>query len=85
MDKILLIQSLPLPKELTNKILIDYKYNMLETKYKRQFHELNKHFLYYAWMNKKIRKFGLHGEEPDPSHTLIKTIKMFDYYKPFAI
>jgi len=85
MDKILLIQSLPLPKELTNKILIDYKYNMLETKYKRQFHELNKHFLYYAWMNKKIRKFGLHQEEPDPNHSLIKTIKMFDYYKPFTI
>jgi len=85
MDKVLLIQSLPLPKELINKIHIEYKYQMLETKYQRQFHELNKHLLYYAWMNKKIRKFGLYQEEPDPSHTLIKTIRMFDYYKPVAI
>ena len=51
---------------------------MLETKYRKDYSELIKHMQYYMWLNKKMIK-------KDKQHiSLIKTIKEFDYYKPFS-
>ena len=72
---LMLIEALPLPKEITNIIKIDIKYTALQKKYQNNFNDLNRHFLYYCWLNKKLCKRG----EPQ---TLIKTVREFDYYKP---
>jgi len=76
--KLLMIKSFNLPDEINNKIMIEYKYQMLETKYRKDYSELIKHMQYYMWLNKKMIK-------KDKQHiSLIKTIKEFDYYKPFS-
>ena len=74
-QKLMLIDALPLPKEITNIIKIDIKYNTLQKIYQKNMNDVNRHFLYYCWLNKKLCKKG------DPQ-TLIKTVKEFDYYKP---
>ena len=33
----------------------------------------------------EIRKYGLYQEQPDPNQSLLKTIKFFDYYKPYEV
>ena len=76
--KLLMIESFNLPVEINNKIKIEYKYQMLEIKYRKDYSELIKHMQYYMWLNKKMIK-------KDKQHiSLIKTIKEFDYYKPFS-
>ena len=82
METLFCISQLELPVELQRKITEIHKHNLLEPKYRRQFKELNNHILYYGWMNKKIRKYGLYQQEPEPTQSLMKTIKYFDYYKP---
>ena len=72
---LMLIEALQLPKDITNIIKIDIKYTALQKKFQNNFNDLNRHFLYYCWLNKKLCKRG----EPQ---TLIKTVREFDYYKP---
>ena len=72
---ILLLQSLPLSLDVIKEIKYIYKYELLEKKYKRDFNKLNKHFLYYCWLNKKLNK------KDNLNVSIIKTIKEFDYYK----
>ncbi len=75
-EKLLLINNLNLPDDLNKIILIEYKYNMLEPKYKNQYTDMVKYLQYYIWLNKKMNK-------KDKSNvSLIKTIKEFDYYNP---
>lgn len=75
-EKLLLINNLSLPCDLNNIILIEYKYLMLEPKYKLKHDNMVKYLQYYAWLNKKMNK-------KDKSNvSLIKTIKEFDYYNP---
>jgi hypothetical protein len=75
-DKLLLIHELNLPSDINEMIMIEYKYSMLEIKYKRKHIELIKYLQYYMWLNKKMNK------KDKTKDTLIKTIKEFDYYKP---
>jgi len=74
-NKLLLLNSLPLPPDMINEIKYIYKYNMLEKKYKDDYIKLNKHFLYYCWLNKKLNK------KDKLNCSILKTIKEFDYYK----
>ena len=85
METLFCIHQLNLPLEQTNKIMKIHKHTLMEPQYRRQFKELNKHFLYYSWMNKKIRKYGLHDDLADPNQSLLQTIKYFDYYKPYKV
>lgn len=71
---LMLIDAIQLPKEITNKIKIDVKYNALQKIYQKNFNDVNRHFLYYCWLNKKLCKKG----EPQ---SIIKTVKEYDYYK----
>ena len=76
--KLLMIKSFNLPPDINNKIMIEYKYQMLETKYRKIYKHLIKHMQYYMWLNKKMIK-------KDKQYiSLLKTIKEFDYYKPFS-
>lgn len=75
-EKILLIKNLNLPEDINNIIYIDYKYNMLEKKYKVEHNNMVKYLQYYIWLNKKMNK------KDKTNISLIKTIKEFDYYKP---
>jgi len=74
-DKLLLIHNLSLPCELNNIIKIEYKYLMLEPKYKSKHNNMVKYLQYYIWLNKKMNK------KDKCNDTLLKTIKEFDYYK----
>ena len=85
METLFLIHQLGLPTDIQRKIVGIHKHELLEPHYRRQFTELNRHLLYYAWMNKKIRRVGLHQEDPRPDYSLLQTIKDFDYYKPFKV
>lgn len=76
---LLLLTKLPLPDDNINMIKIMYKYQVLEKTYKFRFNELNKHFLYYGWLNKKLNKQFINDND---KQTLLQTIKEFDYYKP---
>lgn len=71
---LLMIKSFPLSDDINNKILIEYKYNMLETKYRKDNNELIKHMQYYMWLNKKMVK------KDKQQITLLKTIKEYDYF-----
>ena len=71
---LLMIKSFPLSDDINNKIMIEYKYNMLETKYRKDYNELIKHMQYYMWLNKKMIK------KDKQQITLLKTIKEFDYF-----
>tara|TARA_R110000823_G_C15706639_1_gene477069 strand:+ start:259 stop:489 length:231 start_codon:yes stop_codon:yes gene_type:complete len=73
--KLLMINSFQLPPDVNNKIMIEYKYNMLETKYRKDYNELIKHMQYYMWLNKKMIK------KDKQYSSLLKTIIEFDYYK----
>lgn len=77
--KLLLLNKLPLPDDNIHMIKILYKYQVLQKTYKIRFNELNKHFLYYCWLNKKLNKQFIHDAD---KQTLLQTIKEFDYYKP---
>ncbi len=70
----LMIKSFPLSDDINKKIIIEYKYNMLETKYRKYYNELIKHMQYYMWLNKKMIK------KDKQQITLLKTIKEFDYF-----
>ncbi len=74
METIMPIYHLPLPYDLCVKVANICKHDLLEPTYKRRFNELNKHFLYYSWLNKKINK------KDKCNDSLLKTIKEFDYY-----
>jgi len=74
MEKLLLIKHLNLPNDINNIIRINYKYSMLETKYKHSYNELIQHLQYYIWLNKKFNK------KDHRNDSIIKTIKEFDYY-----
>ena len=76
MDTILLIKSLPLTDELNNLILINYKYECLEKKYKLKYKDLNKHLLYYIWLRKQLIK----KKKINNSYSLLKIIKEYDIY-----
>jgi len=70
--KILLINSLQLPSELKYNIYIDYKYNMLEIKYKRNYNNVLDHLKHYIFLNKKLNR------KEHKEYTLLDTIKYFD-------
>jgi len=70
--KILLIQSLKLPDELNNIIYLNYKYNMLDKRYKLNHLNMIAHLNHYIFLNKKVNKKN-HKE-----YTLLQTIKYFD-------
>lgn len=70
--KILQIQSLKLPDELNNLIYINYKYKMLEDKYKKDYNNVLNFLKHYIFLNKKINKKN-HKE-----YSLLDTIKYFD-------
>tara|TARA_R110000823_G_scaffold315345_1_gene446654 strand:- start:1371 stop:1592 length:222 start_codon:yes stop_codon:yes gene_type:complete len=70
--KILQIQSLNLPIEITKIIFLDYKYSMLETKYKRDYSLMITMLNHYVFLNKKVNK----KEHKD--YSLLDTIKYFD-------
>ena len=70
--KILLIQSLKLPDELNNIIYLNYKYNMLDKRYKLNHSNMIAHLNHYIFLNKKVNKKN-HKE-----YTLLQTIKYFD-------
>tara|TARA_R110001592_G_scaffold58890_2_gene178676 strand:- start:243 stop:476 length:234 start_codon:yes stop_codon:yes gene_type:complete len=74
METIISIYNLPLPMEICERVAKITKHDLLEPKYKRSFNELNKHFLYYSWLNKKINK------KDHIQDSLLKTIKEYDYY-----
>lgn len=74
-DKMLLLKQLQMPDDILNIIVIKYKYDMLETKYKFRYTELINHMQYYMWLNKKLNK------KDKANQSLLKTIKEFDYYK----
>ena len=74
MNKLLLINNLPLNNDCINVIKISYKYNVLSKIYKRNYDDLNKHLLYYSWLNKKLNKKDNHKQ------SILKTIKEYDYY-----
>tara|TARA_R110001592_G_scaffold342978_1_gene633088 strand:- start:12215 stop:12472 length:258 start_codon:yes stop_codon:yes gene_type:complete len=76
MDKLILIKNLNLPDDINHKIKLLYKYDLLETKYKKQKQTLNKHIQYYFFLNKKINK------KDNVKQSILKTIKEFDYYIP---
>ena len=76
MNKLLLIKSLELPSEIQDKILIEYKYDMLhESIYIPRSKKLIDHMQYYFWLNKKLNK------KDKAKESIIKTIKEFDYYE----
>ena len=75
-DKILLLKQLQMPDDILNIILIKYKYDMLDPKYKFRYTELINHMQYYMWLNKKLNK------KDKANQSLLKTIKEFDYYQP---
>lgn len=70
--KIMLIQSLNLPEDLHNIIFLNYKYKMLEQKYRRDYHNVLNYLNHYIFLNKKVNKKN-HKE-----YTLLQTIKYFD-------
>ena len=70
--KILLINSLQLPSEINNIIYIDYKYNMLQVKYKRDYNNVLDHLKHYIFLNKKLNR------KEHKEYTLLDTIKYFD-------
>jgi hypothetical protein len=70
--KIKLIQSLKLPDELNNLIFLEYKYNMLEIKYKKDYDNVLNFLNHYIFLNKKINK------KNHKSYSLLDTIKYFD-------
>ena len=73
-EKVLLINNLSLPEDLNKIILIEYKYKMLEPKYKSVHDNMVKYLQYYIWLNKKMNK------KDKCNDSLLKTIKEFDYY-----
>ena len=76
MNEILLIYSLPYPKDINRKIIMKHKYNLLEKKYNMIYKELNKHFLYYSWLRKQLIRKKLINKE----YSLLKIIKEYDIY-----
>ncbi len=72
MDTVILIKNLNLPHDVCTKIINIHKHNVIN--YKKRYNELNKHLLYYAWLNKKINK------KDATDQSLLSTIKEFDYY-----
>ncbi len=76
MDKLILIKSLPIPVDLQDIIIINYKYDCLEeSKYIPQSRKLISHIQYYFWLNKKLNK------KDNLNESILKTIKEFDYYE----
>jgi len=67
-----MIQSLNIPEDLQNIIFLNYKYKMLETKYKRDYLNVLNYLKHYIFLNKKVNKKN-HKE-----YTLLQTIKYFD-------
>lgn len=76
MDTLYQIAQLNLPIEIQRKITNMHKHNLLLPTYKKQYNTLNKHLLYYTWLNKKLNKKDMHNL------SLLDTIKEYDYYKP---
>jgi len=72
MDTLILIKNLKLPIDVCDKIIKIHKHNVIN--YKKRYDDLNKHLLYYAWLNKKINK------KDGTNQSLLSTIKEFDYY-----
>lgn len=71
-----LINNLDLPIEITNRIRINYKYDLLEKKYRSRYNETITHMQYYIWLNKKLNK------KDNATQSISKTIKEYDYYSP---
>jgi len=74
-NTLMLINRLELPQDIINKIRLRYKYETMQKNYIKHFKELNKHLLYYCWLNKKLNK------KDNINKSIISTIKDFDYYK----
>ncbi len=70
---ILLIKSLKLPDDINNIIFLDYKYSMLQTKFKRDYNNVIEHLKHYIFLNKKLNR------KEHKEYTLLHTIKYFDY------
>jgi len=70
--KIHQINSLNLPDDIIKIIHINYKYNMLEIKYKRDYDNVLNYLKHYIFLNKKINK------KNHKNYSLLDTIKYFD-------
>jgi hypothetical protein len=63
---------LPLPDDINNVIKVDYKYKMLEKKYRQNMETCINEITYYEFLKNKLnRKFKT-------KDTLLKTIKMYE-------
>lgn len=70
--KLNLINSLPLPDDLNNVIKVDFKYKMLEKKYRQNMEMCINEITFYEFLKNKLnRKFN-------EKNTLLKTIKMYE-------
>lgn len=61
-----------MPDDINNIIYLDYKYNMLEIKYKKNYNILLNHLNHYIFLNKKLNR------KEHKNYTLLETIKYFD-------
>ena len=71
MIKLLYIKNLNLPTELQEIIYINYKYSMLETKYKRNYNIVLDNLKHYIFLNNKLNK------KEHKQYTILDTIKYF--------
>tara|TARA_R110001592_G_scaffold153500_2_gene381989 strand:+ start:1886 stop:2116 length:231 start_codon:yes stop_codon:yes gene_type:complete len=70
--RLLMIDKLNLPNEITHKIKMDYKYSHLQKKYDTDKIKLIQHIKYYIFLNNKI------NNKHKRQDTLLKTILFFD-------
>lgn len=69
---LLLINSLEINKDVKHIIKMEYKYGLLEKKYKLNYDNMITNLKYYIFINKKINK------KHNRNDTLLKTIIFFD-------
>ena len=76
MDTLIAINNLPLNKDVIHTLINRHvKYDMYIKEYKKHFNKTIDHIQYYMWLNIKINK------KDNVSHSLLQTIRDFDYYK----
>jgi len=69
---LLMINRLEINKDMRDIIRMEYKFSVLEKKYKLNYDNMITHLKYYIFINKKINK------KHNRKDTLLKSIKFFD-------
>ena len=77
--KLLLINNLNLPDDINMKIKTNYKYKMMQNKFKRDMDWCIKHIGYYEFLKNKINR------KHKSRDTLLKTIRTYDYFSPVCL